>query len=416
MKRIYSLLAFMVCSSFVWAQAPQKMSYQAVIRNSSDALLPSAPVGMRISILQGSLTGPSVYTETQTTTTNANGLVSLEIGTGVIVSGTFSGIAWGSHSYFIKTETDPTGGTNYTIAGTVQLLSVPYALYAAKSGDTTAVGPTGATGATGIAGVTGATGVAGAIGATGATGIAGATGITGATGSTGVAGVTGITGVTGATGATGIAGVTGATGIAGVTGATGATGITGVTGVTGIAGVTGATGATGITGVTGATGATGITGVTGATGIAGVTGTKGSVADYADFYALMPGDNSATIAPGTAISFPQNGPTSAGAITRITASTINLATIGSYSITCTVSITEAAQLVITVNGVELAYTTFGRNAGTSDVTGTCLVQTSVANSVIAIHNPAGNSTALTITPIAGGASPVSAHLVILSLQ
>jgi hypothetical protein len=110
---------------------PQKMSYQALIRDVSNALVVNQAVGMQISILQGSASGTAVYQETQTLTTNANGLVSLEIGTGTVVSGTFAAIEWFTGTYFIKTETDPTvGGTNYTITGTSQLMSVPYALHA----------------------------------------------------------------------------------------------------------------------------------------------------------------------------------------------------------------------------------------------------------------------------------------------
>ena len=117
-------------SSF--AQAPEKMSYQAVIRDASNALVTNQQVGMQISILQGST---AVYEETQTPTSNTNGLVSLEIGTGTVISGSFTAIDWSADTYFIKTETDPTGGTNYTITGTSQLLSVPFALYAKTSGD-----------------------------------------------------------------------------------------------------------------------------------------------------------------------------------------------------------------------------------------------------------------------------------------
>jgi Chaperone of endosialidase len=119
----------------VQAQAPQKMSYQAVIRDSGNTLLATANVGIKISILQGSSTGIPVYEETQIAVTNTNGLVSLEIGNGTPVTGTFSNINWGSGDYYIKTETDPTGGNNYTIAGTSQLLSVPYALYANATGN-----------------------------------------------------------------------------------------------------------------------------------------------------------------------------------------------------------------------------------------------------------------------------------------
>jgi hypothetical protein len=134
MKKIYSILAGLLLTASVFAQAPQKMSYQAVIRNSSNALITSTPVGMKISILQGSPTGTAVYVETQTPSTNANGLVSLEIGTGIVVTGTFATINWAAGPYFIKTQTDPTGGTAYTIAGTNELMSVPYALFSANAG------------------------------------------------------------------------------------------------------------------------------------------------------------------------------------------------------------------------------------------------------------------------------------------
>ena len=158
---------------------------------------------MQISILQGSSTGIPVYVETQTPSTNANGLVSLEIGTGTVISGTFAAINWAAGPYFIKTETDPTGGTVYTIAGTNELLSVPYALYAANGGTPGPTGATGPPGPTGLTGPTGATGPAGPTGLTGPTGPTGATGPTGPTGATGPAGPAGATGPTGATGTAG---------------------------------------------------------------------------------------------------------------------------------------------------------------------------------------------------------------------
>ncbi len=191
----FQLLTF---NSF--AQAPQKMSYQAVIRNSSNALIVSTAVGIKISILQGSSSGTPVFVETHTTSTNANGLASLEIGAGAPVAGTFAGINWAAGPYFIKTETDPTGGTNYTIAGTNQLISVPYALYSAN-GTAGAVGPTGAAGADGTNGINGTNG------STGATGTNGTDGSNGAIGATGAAGIDGINGSIGATGTTGTTGL-----------------------------------------------------------------------------------------------------------------------------------------------------------------------------------------------------------------
>jgi hypothetical protein len=134
-KSVYLLiiaLAHLLISSSIFAQAPQKMSYQAIIRNSNDSLLVSTPVGMRISLVQSSPIGTVVYSETQTATTNANGLVSLQIGIGTAVSGTFASIDWAAGPYYVKTETDLSGGTNYTITSSNELLSVPYALFSAN--------------------------------------------------------------------------------------------------------------------------------------------------------------------------------------------------------------------------------------------------------------------------------------------
>lgn len=155
-SKLTHLLIMMFISSSIFAQAPEKMSYQAVIRNATNNLITNTVVGMQISILQGTASGTAVYVETQTPTTNANGLVSIEIGGGTVVSGAFSTINWANGPYFIKTETDPTGGTNYTITGTSQLLSVPYALYAASSGSSIP-GPQGPQGPQGPAGTGGFT-------------------------------------------------------------------------------------------------------------------------------------------------------------------------------------------------------------------------------------------------------------------
>lgn len=140
MKKLLLTIGILVAAASLWAQSPEKMSYQAVIRNSSDELIVNTEVGMKMSILQGSVSGSVVYEETQTPTSNANGLISIEIGgpDATIVSGDFSTIDWSNGIYFLKTQTDPTGGTNYTISGTSQLLSVPYALHA-KSAETLSV-------------------------------------------------------------------------------------------------------------------------------------------------------------------------------------------------------------------------------------------------------------------------------------
>jgi hypothetical protein len=131
MKTSFLFIALLLfITSTLFAQAPNKMTYQAVIRNGSNVLVSNSPIGMRVSILQGSPTGSSVFTETHTTTSNLNGLVSIIIGTGSLVSGSFSAINWQSGPYFIKTETDPTGGSSYSIIGVSECASVPFAKYA----------------------------------------------------------------------------------------------------------------------------------------------------------------------------------------------------------------------------------------------------------------------------------------------
>ena len=136
---------------------------------------------------------------------------------------------------------------------------------------------------------------------------------------------------------------------------------------------------------------------------------------YADFYALMPSDNEATVAPGTDVSFPQNGPIANTNIGRLDSSSFLLSAIGTYQILFQVSVTEAGQLLLTLNGQDLAYTVAGRATGTSQIVGMAIVTTAAANSVLTVRNPASNATALTVTPLAGGTRPVSAHLVITQL-
>jgi hypothetical protein len=130
MKKFYALLCTVLFTVAIFAQAPQKLTYQALIRNSSHALVTSTPIGMQISILKGSESGSPVYVETQTPTTNGNGLVTIEIGGGTVVSGSFATIDWADGPYFIKTEVATAAPlTTYTITGVSQILSVPYALH-----------------------------------------------------------------------------------------------------------------------------------------------------------------------------------------------------------------------------------------------------------------------------------------------
>lgn len=140
MKNITLLFTLLLAGFTALAQVPQKFNYQAVVRNGSNALVANTAIGMRISILQGSASGTAVYVETQTPTTNLNGLATVSIGSGSIVSGSMATIDWSAGPYFVKTETDPTGGTTYTIVGTSEMVSLPYAMYAAKSGASAAAG------------------------------------------------------------------------------------------------------------------------------------------------------------------------------------------------------------------------------------------------------------------------------------
>ena len=278
MRKIYTLWVALLITVLTYAQAPQKFSYQAVVRDGSDNLITGTTVGMKISILSGSISGAVVYSESQSPLANANGIISVEIGAGTPISGTLSSIDWSADNYFIKTEIDPTGGSSYSISGTTQLLSVPYALYAANSGSSTP-GPQGPAGPVGPAGADGATGPQGPIGLTGATGPQGPIGpigLTGATGSTGPQGAVGLTGATGPQGPAGNDGATGPQGPIGLTGLTGATGPQGPIGLTGPAGATGSTGPQGPIGLTGATGATGPQGPIGLTGATGPQGPAGN--------------------------------------------------------------------------------------------------------------------------------------------
>ena len=135
-KKFYlSAICFLFTALFSYAQPPAGISYQAVIRNSENKLLPNTTIGVKVSILKGSAQGSVVYSEQHAVTTNPNGLMSLVIGKGTSASGAIDNIDWANGPFFVKTETDLQGGSNYQLVGTSQLLSVPFAMYAAKSGD-----------------------------------------------------------------------------------------------------------------------------------------------------------------------------------------------------------------------------------------------------------------------------------------
>jgi len=170
MKKLLIFLAVVMLVTNAIAQVPQKMSYQAVIRNNNNVLVANKKVSMIISILENKT---PIYVEMHTATTNDNGLVSVQIGNGIVLSGTFASINWSTGSHYIKTETDPTGGTDYSVVGESELLSVPYALYAGSSSTSTG-GTPGPAGPMGPAGPVGPAGPMGPAGPAGSSGVAGA--------------------------------------------------------------------------------------------------------------------------------------------------------------------------------------------------------------------------------------------------
>ena len=253
----------------------------------------------------------------------------------------------------------------------------------------------------------------------GVRGPAGPQGVQGEAGPAGPAGPQGIQGEVGPVGPAGpqgIQGETGPVGPAGPQGIQGEVGPVGPAGPQGIQGEVGPVGPAGPQGIQGIQGETGPVGPEGPQGIQGEQGPAGGVLSFADFYALMPPDNAATVAAGTDVSFPQDGPNSGTDITRLGADSFQLGPIGTYQIFFEVSVTEAGQLILTLNGADLPYTVVGRATGTSQIIGMALVETTAENSVLTVRNPEGTAEALTITPLAGGVRPVSAHLVIVQIQ
>ena len=286
-------LSLLLFSISLFAQAPQKMSYQSVVRTPEGKLVKKSSVKVRISLLKGSEDGTRVYGEIHYKMTNDNGLVSLKIGEGTQQMGQFSAIDWSKGPYFIKAETDPAGGNDYPIEVITELMSVPYALYAANS----PAGPQGEMGTQGPAGPKGQTGANGPVGPPGSTGATGPAGPQGIQGIPGAAGSQGIQGIQGIPGVQGTAGVNGTNGISayqvwlanggsgtetdfinflkGAQGVQGIQGVAGPIGLQGMVGVTGATGPEGQQGIPGISGPQGVAGAVGATGAAGIDGTNG---------------------------------------------------------------------------------------------------------------------------------------------
>jgi hypothetical protein len=285
MKRILlSFIAIAIATLSSFGQSPEGFKYQAVIRDAGNLILTNQAVGMQLTIQQGSIGGTAVYTEAFSPTSNAFGLVNLEIGTGMSTDD-FTIIDWANGPYFMETAVDITGGMTYEVMGTSQLMSVPYALYAKTSGNGEGPqGPTGAAGAVGAQGPAGENGNDGVPGPQGLQGPAGADStVPGPTGPAGTNGIDGIDGDDGAQGIQGLTGSTGPTGPAGadstVPGPAGADGINGQDGIDGAQGPQGLQGPAGadstVPGPAGADGINGQDGIDGAQGIQGPAGENG---------------------------------------------------------------------------------------------------------------------------------------------
>ena len=326
-KCIFTLSFLLLCVT-VFAQTPEGINYQAVIRKTDGSLVANTTIAIRIQLKQNSATGTVVYSERQSVITSQYGLVNFVIGQGTVLSGTFSTINWSTGNYWVSLGVDFANGTNYLDYGSQRLMSAPYALYAKTAGvqlnqwrygataPAAALGNIGdfylntATGDVhyksaastwtltgnikGPQGNAGATGPTGLTGATGPQGLAGATGLQGPAGAQGIAGTNGINGTNGTAVLNGNANPAAGTGVNGdfyintatntiygpkANGAWPAgvslVGPAGVAGPQGPAGATGPAGPTGPTGLTGATGSAGPQGPAGATGPAGPTGPTG---------------------------------------------------------------------------------------------------------------------------------------------
>ena len=299
------LLSFILSFSQLIAQAPvpSGINYQAIARNSSGSVYVNQSVSVRISILLGSESGPTQYSETHTATTNSFGLFNIKIGGGTPVTGNFDDVTWNTANQYIKVEVDPSGGSSYVSVGTSELLSVPFALYAESAGNGGAVGPEGPEGPAGAQGPEGPAGPAGPQGPAGADGNDGNDGDPGPAGPQGPQGPAGPGGglncwdtngdgiqdasedvnndgfwnAADCIGAQGVQGVAGAQGPQGPAGNDGEPGVQGPQGPEGPQGPQGPTGPIGPTGASGAAGAPGPAGPAGAQGVAGATGAQGPI-------------------------------------------------------------------------------------------------------------------------------------------
>ena len=270
-KEFYALCVCLFFALSAMAQAPQAFNYQGIARNVDGNIIAQQKVSLRFTVRNNTATGPVVYQEVHQIQTNAFGHFAVMIGKGQASGAAFSAVNWGNGDKHLQTEIDINGGSSFADMGATQLLSVPYALYAANPGP---AGPKGDTGPQGVPGPVGATGAVGPIGPAGAKGDAGPQGVPGPVGATGAVGPVGPAGAKGDAGAQGIPG---ATGNDGPTGPVGPQGDPGPQGIPGAKGATGATGAAGPVGPAGPQGVAGPIGPAGPAGAVGPVGPAGAI-------------------------------------------------------------------------------------------------------------------------------------------
>jgi len=283
MKTIYTIILVLFVVSGVWAQVPQGFSYQAVVRDANNELITNKTIGVKVSLLQGSEYGNVIYSETHSPVTNGNGLLTLAVGGGKVISGEFATIDWSKFPYFIKTEIDLNGGIDYSLTTTSQLLSVPYAMYAGNSkpgpkGDKGDQGPQGEPGKDGVPGQ-GPKGDPGDKGEKGDPGLPGQDGVQGPKGDPGEKGDKGDAGLPGQDGAQGPKGDQGDKGDKGDAGLPGQDGVQGPKGDQGDKGDPGLPGQDGVQGPKGDQGDKGEKGDPGLPGQDGAQGPKGDKGD-----------------------------------------------------------------------------------------------------------------------------------------
>ena len=132
-KLIIFLLVLSTISTY--AQSPLAFNFQGIARDMSGNPLPDKTIGLEFALIQGTPQGPIVYLESHELTTNSNALFSVAIGRGLVRFGEIAEIDWADGPYFMRTALDETGGQNFTVVGTSELLSVPFALHALNSGE-----------------------------------------------------------------------------------------------------------------------------------------------------------------------------------------------------------------------------------------------------------------------------------------